>query len=134
MSIFGKNKKEETKSKSQEMAKGSVGTEQETAVPVFSMPESDDARSYQSILYPYVTEKAALMNGQNKYTFKVVKNTNKIEVRRAVEKLYKVKVIKVTIVNIPSKTKRIGKNEGQTGGLKKAVVTLKEGDKIETGV
>jgi large subunit ribosomal protein L23 len=132
MALFGKKKKDEEKKEPKEAVESSVGTEKEAAPSVFSMPENDDAKSYQSILHPHVTEKATLMNSQNKYTFKVAKSSNKIEIRRAIEKLYKVKVIKVTIVNIPSKTKRIGRNEGQRGGLKKAIITLKQGDKIET--
>ena len=109
-----------------------VVVEKEEVTPSFSMPEGEDAKSYGVILHPHITEKATLLNSQNKYTFKVSKTSNKIEIARAIEKLYKVKVEKVTIVNLPSKTKRIGKNEGQRGGLKKATVTLRKGDKIES--
>ena len=88
------------------------------------------------ILLEYrVTEKAANLSANfNQYTFEVAPNTNRIEVARAVAKVFDVRVVNVNILNKKPKSKvdrsRRGK-AGKKGGHKKAIVTLKEGDKIE---
>ena len=88
------------------------------------------------ILLEYrVTEKAANLSANfNQYTFKVAPNANRVEVARAVAKVFNVEVVNVNILNKKPKTKvdrsRRGK-AGTKGGHKKAIVTLKEGDKIE---
>lgn len=88
------------------------------------------------ILLEYrVTEKAANLSANfNQYTFEVSPNSNRIEVARAVAKVFDVEVVKVNILNKKPKRKvdrsRRGK-AGTKGGHKKAIVTLKEGDKIE---
>ena len=88
--------------------------------------------SYDIILRPLLTEKGMnLQENVNKYLFEVRKDANKIDVRRAVEKIFKVNVTKVNIIVVPGKWKRVGKFEGRGTGWKKAVVTLKAGDKIE---
>lgn len=94
-------------------------------------PKTINARSYQAILSPHLTEKAGLMGNLNKYVFKVSKDVGKIEVRKAIEEIYQVKVKKVVMLLMPSKARRIGRQEGQKPGFKKAVVTLREGNKIE---
>ncbi|MEM8868286.1 MAG: 50S ribosomal protein L23 [Verrucomicrobiota bacterium] len=82
-----------------------------------------------------VTEKAAMLSANfNQYTFEVAASANRIEVARAVEKVFKVEVTKVNVLNKKPKVKidrsRRGR-PGTKGGHKKAIVTLKEGDKIE---
>ena len=71
------------------------------------------------------------MVSMNKYTFKVLKATNKVEVKKAVESFYKVKVIQVNMVNNQGKARTFGRTSGRTQAFKKAIVTLKKGDKIE---
>ncbi len=83
------------------------------------------------ILRPIISEKAYKGVEEGKYTFKVHPDANKIEIRHAIEKLFNVKVVKVNVMNQKPKKKRLGKFEGRTSSWKKAVVTLKEGDKIE---
>lgn len=84
------------------------------------------------IIAPIVTEKSyRLANEENKYTFRVHPDANKIEIKNAVEKLFNVKVVKVNTINMKPKRKRLGKFEGKTRRWKKAIVTLKEGDRIE---
>ena len=80
---------------------------------------------------PHITEKAAFMGEDNKYVFRVFDDANKITIKNAIEKIYDVKVADVNIVNIPSKTKIVRGKEGKKKGYKKAMVTLKEGFKIE---
>jgi large subunit ribosomal protein L23 len=83
------------------------------------------------ILKPVVTEKSAVLENNGKYIFKVLAGTNKIEIRKAIEKIFGTKVADVNIVNTRSKTKRRGKTTGTVSGYKKAIVTLKKGEKIK---
>nr|AKQ04090.1 50S ribosomal protein L23, large subunit ribosomal protein L23 [uncultured Nitrospirae bacterium Rifle_16ft_4_minimus_39958] len=83
------------------------------------------------ISYPIITERSTeLREGMNKVLFIVNPNANKIQIKRAVEELLKVKVEKVNLINMPEKKKKLGKFEGIKSGKKKAVVTLKQGEKL----
>ncbi|MGK0288993.1 MAG: large subunit ribosomal protein L23 [bacterium] len=87
---------------------------------------------YNTILAPYITEKVMLQSElENKVVFKVPVSSNKIEIKDAIEKIFSVKVEKVATVNSKGKRKRQGRFEGKRSDWKKAIVTLKEGDKIE---
>ena len=77
------------------------------------------------------TEKGADMMPFKKYLFWVDTKANKVEIRNAVENIYKVKVGKVNTINVKGKPKRVRYTVGMTSGWKKAVVTLKEGNKID---
>ncbi len=86
-------------------------------------------KDYNSILLaPIITEKASDMKDSKKFLFKVAKDANKIEVKKAVESLYKVKVNKVNIILMCPKLKRVRYRYGLTDMWKKAIVTLKEGE------
>ncbi len=87
--------------------------------------------AYRVLVEPWVTEKTHLMMGMNKYVFKVTKDASKTEVKNAIEGIYGVKVEKMGIVNISSKSKFFGRHKGVKSGFKKAVITLKKGDSIE---
>ncbi len=88
--------------------------------------------SHSVIIAPLLTEKAmALKESDNKVSFRVAKDANKIEVKKAVEEIFKVKVEDVTTVNCKGKKKRFGRFEGKRSDWKKAVVTLKEGEKLD---
>ncbi|HET8844820.1 MAG TPA: 50S ribosomal protein L23 [Ktedonobacteraceae bacterium] len=83
-----------------------------------------------------VTEKTVRLQEQNKYTFKVALNANKIDVRRAVEQLFKVKVVSVNIVRLPGKKRMLRRRGSAPRPLearewKKAIVTLAEGESID---
>lgn len=80
---------------------------------------------------PVVTEKSMALVAENKYTFIVNPDANKIEIRNAVEELFKVKVDKVRTMNYHGKMRRVRHVAGRTPDFKKAIVTLKEGNKIE---
>ncbi len=82
------------------------------------------------------TEKTVKLQAQNKYTFKVALEANKIEVRRAVEAMFKVKVVKVNIIRMPGKAKMIRRRGSaprpvEAREWKKAIVTLQEGQTID---
>lgn len=83
------------------------------------------------IIKPVVTEKSVDLMQENKYCFKVAKDANKIEIKNAIEEIFKVTVINVNTVNVHGKMKRMGRTQGMTASWKKAVVTLREGDSIE---
>jgi large subunit ribosomal protein L23 len=87
--------------------------------------------NYNIIVRPVVTEKAnkALM-ASNKVTFEVNPDANKSEIKKAIETLFKVKVLKVNTVTLPGKVRRFGAKETQQSNWKKAIATLKAGDKI----
>jgi large subunit ribosomal protein L23 len=87
---------------------------------------------FHLIKRPVVTEKSTTMQDlRNQFTFEVAPAANKSEVRKAIETLFGVEVVKVNIVNNPGKTRRAVGRPGQTRPWKKAVVTLKKGDTIE---
>lgn len=83
------------------------------------------------IIKPVVTEKSVDLMQENKYCFKVAKDANKIEIKNAIEEIFKVTVVNVNTVNVHGKMKRMGRTQGMTASWKKAIVTLREGDSIE---
>lgn len=80
---------------------------------------------------PLVTEKSTLLQSDGKYVFEVSLRANKRQVKEAVEGLFNVEVVKVNIVNLHGKTKRVGSRRVVTPDQKKAIVSLRPGDKIE---
>lgn len=88
--------------------------------------------SYDVLRGPMLTEKGTLLKEtDNKVMFKVAKSANKIEIKNAIEEIFKVKVDRVTTMNYMGKTKRMGRYEGKRPDWKKAIVTLKEGEKLD---
>ncbi|MBU4351294.1 50S ribosomal protein L23 [Patescibacteria group bacterium] len=87
--------------------------------------------TFPILLSPHVTEKATQLVADNQYVFKIFPRANKTEVKKAIESLYKVKVISVKIINVSGKTKRLGKNQGWKKGYKKAIIKLAPGQRIE---
>jgi large subunit ribosomal protein L23 len=86
---------------------------------------------YKIILRPVITEKSALLKEKNREVcFEVDSRANKIEIKEAAEKLFKVKVDRVRIVKKKGKKKKVGRNVGWTKDWKKAYVKLKEGEKM----
>lgn len=93
-----------------------------------------DIQKWNVLESPCITEKAVNMGSRgNFYTFRVSTRANKIEIRKAIEGKYKVNVLDVKTISIPRKRMVRGRTEGFRPGYKKAVVKLKEGDKIEMG-
>lgn len=86
---------------------------------------------YKVLKEPHISEKATVLAEENKYIFKVYSQTNKIETKKAIENLYGVKVKDVNIINVHRKRRILRGIKGFKSGYKKAVVTLKEGEKIE---
>ena len=89
--------------------------------------------NYRDIIKaPIITEKStALASNEKTYVFKVDAKANKSQIKDAVEKIFNVKVESVNTVNVHPKKKRVGRHAGMTNKYKKAIVTLKDGNKIE---
>lgn len=83
------------------------------------------------VLKPIITEKASNLGALNQYVFLVKAGATGPEVKKAIETTYKVKVATVRTINLPSKMKRIGRNLFERAGQRKAVVTLKKGEKLD---
>jgi large subunit ribosomal protein L23 len=88
-------------------------------------------RHYDTILSPIITEKATLLSEQSKVVFRVADDATKDEIAAAVEELFKVKVIKVNTLIAKGKTKRFRGRPGRRSDVKKAIVTLAEGQSID---
>ncbi|QJW45029.1 50S ribosomal protein L23 [bacterium BFN5] len=83
------------------------------------------------LLRPMVTEKTTSLMQDSKYTFVVAPSANKIEIRKAVEEIFKVKVLDVHTIRVLGKTKRMGRTQGKRSDYKKAIVKLAPGERIE---
>jgi large subunit ribosomal protein L23 len=82
------------------------------------------ATTGRALVVPRLSEKAGLLNRLNKYVFKVEGKANKIELRKAIEKAYGVKIARINMVNVQGKVRRYGRTLGRTSGFKKVIVTL----------
>ena len=89
------------------------------------------ARHYDTILSPIITEKATLLSEHNKVVFQVSMDSTKDEIATAVEELFKVQVLKVNTLITKGKTKRFRGIKGRRSDVKKAIVTLAEGQSID---
>lgn len=87
---------------------------------------------YDKVFAPVITEKSTkLIQSSNTYTFKVDKGLNKIEIKKAIEAIFDVNVLRVNTMNVKPTFKRVGQHEGFTKGYKKAMVTIAEGQSID---
>jgi large subunit ribosomal protein L23 len=118
MAIF--SKKEETKEDAQYQVDASSGT----------APKTSTILVPSILVQPRISEKSGKLVTLNKYVFKVQSGANKVEVKKAVESAYKVRVTQVNIVNNHGKARNFGSRAGRISGFKKAIVTLKKGDTI----
>ena len=91
---------------------------------------------YDKILSPFVTEKSTNLSDQNKIIFKVPNKTNKINLKRNIEKIFKVNVTKINIINKQPRKKIVRGKKVKVMGYKKAIITLKKGQNIDltTGI
>jgi len=86
---------------------------------------------FEVIRRPLITEKGTVLQEQGKYLFEVNRDANKRQIKEAVEKAFKVKVTTVNVINVTGENKRVGRKMITTPAWKKAVVTLKTGEKIQ---
>jgi large subunit ribosomal protein L23 len=83
------------------------------------------------LIHPIISEKSVKDKEYNKYLFKVYSSSNKSEIKKAIEDKFKVTVDKVNTLNVPAKTRRMGKYVGKTAQWKKVIITVKEGQSIK---
>jgi len=138
---IGYNFKKRKKKKEKEKPKRPVVVrEEKKEEPKKVVPEAEKPRvkrrkkpveTYKVLKIPHITEKATDLTKENKYIFRVWPQTNKKEIKKTIEDLYDVDVVSVRIINIPPKRRRLGRTLGWRKGYKKAIVRIKEGQKIE---
>ena len=131
LNIFKKKKKlkeEEVKEEEKPVKAAEVRPPQATPQ---AKREKVIGEAYRILKAPQVTEKATELAKQNQYVFKVYPGANKIEIKKAIEDLYEVDVLDVKIIKVPRKRRRLGRIRGWRKGYKKAIVKIKEGQKIE---
>jgi large subunit ribosomal protein L23 len=123
-------KKSEPRPKAEKKEK--IKTESpEAKVENVRLPKVIFGRTYKTLKTPHVSEKVGDLAENNQYVFRVFPATNKIEIKRAVEESYGVKVVSIRIVNVPEKKRRLGKIQGKKPGYKKAIIKIAKGQKIE---
>ncbi len=100
------------------------------------MPKIEKLHLYDKILSPLLTEKSTNLSGENKIVFKVRKSANKKNLKNNIEKIFKVNVTKINIINKQNRTKFTRGRKVKVSGFKKAIVTLKKGQSIDltTGI
>ncbi len=126
------SRKKETKEKSIESKKQEVkGGTASLYKKEKTAGKKSSSQAYRLLIKPVVSEKASHLGAFNQYIFEVAPAANKIEIKKAVNNLYNVDVAKVRIITMPGKKIRYGRTQGQTSGWKKAIVTLKPGQKLE---
>ena len=89
-----------------------------------------------TIISPNVTEKSTLLSEHNKIVFRVKKNASKVIIKKSIEKIFKVNVVKVNTINLKGTTKMVRNKKTFVSGYKKAIITLKKGQSIDlaTGI
>jgi large subunit ribosomal protein L23 len=92
--------------------------------------KEDTGRAHHILQNYHLSEKSNMVSTTGRYVFRVAKSANKLEVKKAIEKVYDVHVTDVNIMNIKGKTRRSGVIAGRTSNWKKAYVTLKDGERI----
>lgn len=136
MGLFNRKKEDKVEDKSLKKDEKNVkvakkmikkNDKKDTAV----IPAENTEMAYRFILHPWITEKTQELMSVNKHVFKLRPKTTKRQVKLAVEKLYNVKIAKINIINIPQKRKKFGKVIGKKSAIRKAIVTLAKGHKIE---
>lgn len=131
---FIKRKKEIEKAKPAKKAeKVSVAKKEEPSLAKASAGKAKKTSvfSYQAVLQPRISEKATMLAEVNQYVFEVLPAYNKKEIKKAIEGIYNVDVLSVNLIKIPAKKRRLGKTQGFKKGFSKAVVKIKEGQRIE---
>lgn len=99
-------------------------------VPLLRASSSNAGRAFEILVRPVLSEKATHLANRGTYVFEVDPKANKSEIKKSVQAVYKVHVEGVRIIKMPAKTRRYGRSTGKTSVWKKAVVTVKKGEKI----
>ncbi len=90
--------------------------------------------AFQTIIRPVISEKSTALGEQGKYVFEVAPEANKIQIKQAIEEVFaakKIQVAHVNILRVPGKMRRLGRHQGMSRAWKKAIVTLKPGQRLD---
>jgi len=139
MSLFKREKKEETKSKTQPVKTDGANVSVKKATPKKKTNENNNKFeiikgqiSYNVLMHPLMTEKINLQMSVNQYSFAVNPRSNKVEIKKAIQETYGVMPIKVRLMNVLGKSVRSGRGQAtHRRNWKKAIVTLPAGKKID---
>lgn len=128
--FFKKKKKEKLVKKEESVKKGKpILAKEEIGSPLIKKKERKVIP--QVLKSPHIAEKPSYLAKQNQYVFKVYPWANKTEIKKAIEKIYGVEVVKIGIINVPPKRRRLRRISGWRKGYKKAIINLKKGQEIE---
>ena len=105
----------------------------ETAVETPAAMKLKSANLRSILVKPRISEKSAKSSQSGKYIFEVAIKSNKVEIRKAVEQTYQVKVVRVNIIRTEGKKRTYGGTSGKMSNFKKAIITLQPGQTIDTG-
>jgi len=133
MAVFDIFKKKKIEEKPQKIEEKEKSLEQKLPIQKREIPKQKKSSGvvYGIVREPHISEKATNLGEINQYVFKVFPRANKNEIKKAIEAIYGVDVLAVNIITIPAKKRRLGKIIGFKKGHKKAIVKIKEGQKIE---
>ena len=133
ITLFRRKKKDKwpSKAKKKEIAEEKLKKPEEKKEKRTKKASDRSALPFSVLKESVISEKVTMLEGENKYVFKIFPGFNKNNVKRAIEEVYNVKVKKVNIIKMPGKKIRLGRTEGERPGYKKAIVTLSKGEKIE---
>jgi large subunit ribosomal protein L23 len=132
MAIFKKKDKTKQEEEKKEVSMKELYAKEELKKEVKGKKgETKYAFAYKTIIKPLITEKASDLSNISKYVFAVNPQANKIEVAKAVEAIYGVKPVAINVIKMKGKTVSRGRIKGKRKDYKKAIVSLKKGDKIE---
>jgi len=127
MGIFSSKKQTNKKEAGQQEIKKEIDEKK----PLAKEGKSALNKNILLIKQPRITEKSQSLKQFRQYVFDTIKKANKLEIKKAIEQIYNVKVEKIRIINIPSKRRRVELTFGKKSGYKKAIVTLKQNQQIE---
>ena len=116
---------------SKEETKKEPGKIEKAGTETIQQKKNVSDRAYRVLRAPHISEKATNLSENNKYVFKVKPRANKVEIRKAIKDVYGVEAVAIKIINIHRKKRKLGKQIGWRKGYKKAIVKVKEGQKIE---
>jgi len=125
VNFFKKNKKEKPKEE------GIKLSEKPKSEPPVAQKEKRTTNVYRILKSVHISEKATDLIKSNQYVFKIFPQSNKTEIKKAIENVYRVNVLSVKIIKVPRRKRRLGRISGWRKGYKKAIVKIKEGQKIE---
>jgi large subunit ribosomal protein L23 len=128
---FFKKKKTEEKKESEKKAVRQGSEKAKTEIPKSKKERKGKPTNYRILKSLHVTEKATDLSKNNQYVFEVFPRSNKTEIKKAVEETFNIDVIKVNIIKTPGKKRRQGRTLGWKKGYKKAIVSIKKGQKID---